>query len=104
MGTFLSAQRCARPRARVSPLRRVGSSGSQMLLRDDGKRTLISRRIVDQWDVAAHSRNRARMVEILCALGLGSQADHIASLPCLPILNVIGFKAHADERRCHRAS
>ena len=34
--------------------------------------------LIAEWDAAAHSRDRERMVAILCRVGLGSQADHIA--------------------------
>jgi hypothetical protein len=34
--------------------------------------------LMSEWDTAAHSRNRERIVEILCKVGLGSQADQIA--------------------------
>lgn len=34
--------------------------------------------LMPEWDAAAHSRNRERMVEILCRVGLGTQADDIA--------------------------
>lgn len=34
--------------------------------------------LMPEWDAAAYSRNRERMVEILCRVGLGIQADNIA--------------------------
>lgn len=33
--------------------------------------------LMPEWDAAARSRNREKMVEILCRIGLGSQADEI---------------------------
>jgi hypothetical protein len=38
---------------------------------------LYSAGLMPEWDAAAHSRNRERMVEILCRVGLGGQADDI---------------------------
>lgn len=34
--------------------------------------------LMPEFDAAAHSRNSERMVEILCKIGLGNQADEIA--------------------------
>jgi hypothetical protein len=34
--------------------------------------------LLPEWDEAAHSRNGERMVEILCKIGLGGQANEIA--------------------------
>jgi hypothetical protein len=35
--------------------------------------------MMPEWDAAARARNRERMVEILCTVGLSSHADQIAN-------------------------